>query len=88
MKRSAAIEIDGLILALSAQIKTAIRLGCSDVAQILEMSLLALQMRRYGISDAELKAFCDVVKKREAADPSAHLPRAKSGTAHVKVSGP
>jgi hypothetical protein len=61
------------------------------VAQILEMGLLALQMRRYGISDAELKAFCDVVKKREAAapsDPSAHLPRAKSGTAHVKVSGP
>lgn len=62
MNRSADTSaLDELIAALVIQIDVAVQLGCADAAQLLRMSRLALQMKRYSISDAELRSFCNAL---------------------------
>jgi hypothetical protein len=60
-------ELQGIVEATQRHIQYLRSAGLGSTAKIYEIALLDLQTKLHGISDAELKAFCEVLQQKQPA---------------------
>ncbi len=83
MNRDTAVRLQGIVASLGEHMDVLRACGLPEARHLLSIAKLELQMRLYGISDDELRAFCAAIE-RQHRRPSVtgkvlkYTPRAKS----------
>jgi hypothetical protein len=67
MNRNTAAQLQGIVASLGEHIDVLRDCDLPEARQLLSIAKLDLQMRIYGISDAELRAFCKELERRRCA---------------------
>jgi hypothetical protein len=67
MNRRTTARLQGIVASLSEHIEVLRACGLREARQLLTIAKLDLQMRIYGISDEELRAFCAALEARNCA---------------------
>jgi hypothetical protein len=67
MNRDTTAQLQGIVASLGEHIDVLRACGLPEARQLLSIAKLDLQMRIYGISDEELRAFCAALERRQCA---------------------
>jgi hypothetical protein len=82
MNRHTAAQLQGIVASLGEHIDVLRACGLPEARQLLSIAKLDLQMRIYGISDEELRAFCKALERqyctRETGEVLKFTPRPKA----------
>jgi hypothetical protein len=70
MNRDTAAQLQVIIASLGEHIDVLRDCGLPEARQLLSIAKLDLQMRIYGISDAELRVFCKALERRHCVRPT------------------
>ncbi|MFL6806273.1 MAG: hypothetical protein ACJ8FM_20020 [Xanthobacteraceae bacterium] len=82
MNRHTTAQLQGIVASLSEHIDVLRACDLREARELLSIAKLELQMRIYGISDEELRAFCEAVEQQRRARATGKVlkftPRAKN----------
>jgi hypothetical protein len=83
MNRDTAVRLQGIVTSLGEHMDVLRACGLPEARHLLSIAKLELQMRLYGISDDELRAFCAAIERQHYRPPVTgkvlkFTPRAKS----------
>jgi hypothetical protein len=73
MNSETADRLRGIVASLNEHIDVLRACGLSDARQLLSIAKLDLQMRIHGISDEELRAFCEALEMQDRPNLTAEI---------------